>query len=353
MVDGAVIVAHVHAVKVAVLRAYKQIHHVEIRGKARSHRSTQTMEFTSVGISTSRFHTSVTVRVAALSSCAEAPPLACADDGWAAASPAGSAMQDESPSIKASVRSRAEKTGQTGTVRMHTGFHTIPPLVIKRRGSIRATKKEAYAPLVMRGRMPPGIPCPETGSAPRGKKRAARAARVACDCTGLQPAVSASCGNLFSIISKEDALCQAAVQRAPLFRLHHPVSPANSNPRSTASCTSAERFRSRTTDHEVFTVVHRQQQTAGAALPDRQRHCGGNLPHSASAIAIPTGPTMRSARRHPTTTAFSPVAAWSAPARSMAAVAALFVPTAATSARGSAFFSAATSCFPRRRPARQ
>ena len=51
-------------------------------------------------------------------------------------------------------------------------------------------------------------------------------------------------------------------------------------------------------------------------------------------MTIPIGPTMTSALRHPTIRAFSPVAALSAPAFSIAAVAALFVLTAQTTASG-------------------
>ena len=51
-------------------------------------------------------------------------------------------------------------------------------------------------------------------------------------------------------------------------------------------------------------------------------------PRSASAMTIPTGPMITSALRLQTITGFSPVAATSAPAFSMADVARLLVPTA-------------------------
>ena len=69
-------------------------------------------------------------------------------------------------------------------------------------------------------------------------------------------------------------------------------------------------------------------------------------PSSASAMTMPKGPAMTSARRQPTSTAFSPVAALSAPARSMAAVAAEFVPTAVMAALGQAALIACTSWRP-------
>ncbi len=65
-----------------------------------------------------------------------------------------------------------------------------------------------------------------------------------------------------------------------------------------------------------------------------------------SAIAIPMGPMIRSAFLHPTITAFSPVAAWSAPAFSILEVAREFVPTAVISVCGNSFFTEATSCLP-------
>ncbi len=58
------------------------------------------------------------------------------------------------------------------------------------------------------------------------------------------------------------------------------------------------------------------------------------------------GPTITSALRQQTSTEFSPVTALDAPAFSMAAVAALFVPTAVTVASGKCSFIAATSCLP-------
>lgn len=51
-------------------------------------------------------------------------------------------------------------------------------------------------------------------------------------------------------------------------------------------------------------------------------------PHRALAVRMPMGPQMTSASRALTTTGFSPVAAASAPAFSMAAVAAELAPTA-------------------------
>ena len=69
-------------------------------------------------------------------------------------------------------------------------------------------------------------------------------------------------------------------------------------------------------------------------LPTAAAMAGEISPQSASAIAMPIGPTITSARRQQASTAFSPVAPWSAPAFSMADVARLFVPTASTSTPG-------------------
>ena len=66
-------------------------------------------------------------------------------------------------------------------------------------------------------------------------------------------------------------------------------------------------------------------------------------PYMESAMAMPEAPTIISALRQFTTTAFSPVAACSAPALSIALVANAFVPTAIISDSGKAAFNADTS----------
>ena len=63
-------------------------------------------------------------------------------------------------------------------------------------------------------------------------------------------------------------------------------------------------------------------------------------------MTMPMGPMIMSASREHTTTAFSPVAAWSAPALSIADVAVVLVPTAIISASGNASRMALTACFP-------
>ena len=57
-------------------------------------------------------------------------------------------------------------------------------------------------------------------------------------------------------------------------------------------------------------------------------------PISASAITMPSGPRITSARRQATSRAFSPVAPWAAPPLSMAEVAKLLVPMAVSSTSG-------------------
>ena len=70
-------------------------------------------------------------------------------------------------------------------------------------------EKEAYVPLVMRGRMPPGIPYPVKGFAPREKK-ANGSRRLRFGVPGLQPGFPASCGKFVFIIDNRSAFCQAA-----------------------------------------------------------------------------------------------------------------------------------------------
>lgn len=65
---------------------------------------------------------------------------------------------------------------------------------------------------------------------------------------------------------------------------------------------------------------------------------------------MPMGPTMISALRQFTTTAFSPVAARGAPALRMAFAARLLVPTAVSRTSGHCVLRAATSCLPRPPP---
>jgi len=69
-------------------------------------------------------------------------------------------------------------------------------------------------------------------------------------------------------------------------------------------------------------------------------------PISASAIAMPMGPTMICALRQATMTGFSPVATRSAPARRITSEAALFVPTAMISRCGKDFLMFSTKVLP-------
>ena len=87
----------------------------------------------------------------------------------------------------------------------------------------------------------------------------------------------------------------------------------------------------------IFLATH--SETAAAIF-------GVISPQSAFAKMMPMGPTMTSAHVQFTTTGFSPVAAASAPARSMALVARLFVPTATTSASGMFFLIWSVSAAP-------
>ena len=89
------------------------------------------------------------------------------------------------------------------------------------------------------------------------------------------------------------------------------------------------------------------------ALAHGRGMAGVISPSSASATTMPMGPTMISALRQFTTTAFSPVAARGAPALRMAFAARLLVPTAVSRASGHCVLKAATSCLPSPRPARR
>ncbi len=84
--------------------------------------------------------------------------------------------------------------------------------------------------------------------------------------------------------------------------------------------------------------------TRTAVLDDTAHAAAGVIsPRSASAIMIPSGPAIMSARAAITTIEFSPVAARAAPPLIMFAVAMLFVPTAVTSSNSGYFTSCVTS----------
>ena len=106
---------------------------------------------------------------------------------------------------------------------------------------------------------------------------------------------------------------------------------------SVLSCTPTTLTEQRLTGIRIFLATH--SETAAAIF-------GVISPQSAFAKIMPMGPTMTSAHVQFTTTGFSPVAAASAPARSMALVARLFVPTATTSTSGMFFLIWSVSAAP-------
>lgn len=90
----------------------------------------------------------------------------------------------------------------------------------------------------------------------------------------------------------------------------------------------------RDSGHDVVAVAEGDEHPLGPARPTAAAMAGVTSPSMASAMTMPRGPTMMSAVRQATTTAFSPVAARCGPALSIAEVAAELVPTAVTAASG-------------------